>query len=129
MKFLLDTNAVIAVLKGYPPFIAQLKLHHPQDFTISVIVLHELFYGAYKSQRTDDNLAKIEALQFEVLAFDNEDAQCAGQIRALLASAGTPIGPYDALIAAQALARDLTLITHNKREFQRIQGLNIQDWQ
>jgi tRNA(fMet)-specific endonuclease VapC len=68
-------------------------------------------------------------LQFVVLEFDQEDARQAGEIRAALAAAGTPIGPYDVLIAGQARARSLVLVTHNTGEFSRVSGLNIEDWQ
>lgn len=129
MKYLLDANAVVAIFNGEAPFIARLKRHAPADFAIPSIFAHELFYGAYRSQRVADNLARIEAMQFEVLEFDREDARMAGQARAAMSAAGTPIGPYDVLIAGQALARDLTLVTHNVREFQRIAGLKIEDWQ
>jgi tRNA(fMet)-specific endonuclease VapC len=99
MKFLLDTNAVIALLKGHPPFAARLRQHHPQDFGISAIVAHELYYGAFRSRHTAENLARIEDLPLEVSDFDREDARQAGELRAALAAAGTPIGPYDVLIA------------------------------
>jgi tRNA(fMet)-specific endonuclease VapC len=88
-----------------------------------------LFYGAYKGRRRAENLARVEALQFEVVEFDREDARQAGEIRAALAAAGTPIGPYDVLIAGQAMARALTLITHNTREFERVPGLHVEDWE
>jgi tRNA(fMet)-specific endonuclease VapC len=68
-------------------------------------------------------------LRFEVLDFDREDARKAGEIRASLANAGTPVGPYDVLIAGQAVARGLTLVTNNTREFQRVASLRIEDWQ
>jgi tRNA(fMet)-specific endonuclease VapC len=129
VKFLLDANAVIAILKGHPGFLARLKQRQPQDFAIPSIVAHELFYGAYRSQRVGENLERVEALQFEVLDFDREDARQAGHARAALAVAATPIGPYDVLIAGQALARSLTLVTHNVREFQRVQGLSVEDWE
>jgi len=129
MRFLLDTNAVIALLKGHPGFLGRLRQHQPRDFGIPAIVAHELFYGAYKGQRTADNLARVDALQFEVLDFDREDARQAGDLRARLAAAGTPIGPYDVLIAGQSLARSLTLVTHNTREFQRVPGLCTEDWE
>lgn len=74
------------------------------------------------------NLARVDALQFTVLEFDEEDARQAGQIRAHLASKGTPIGPYDVLIAGQAMARGLTLVTHDTSEFQRVPGLKVEDW-
>ena len=128
MKFLLDTNAVIALLKAHPGFRDRLQRHPPKDFAIPSIVAHELFYGAYKSQNVAANLARVEGLRLEILDFDSEDAQCAGEIRARLAKAGTPIGPLDALIAGQALVRSLTLITHNRREFDRVEGLAVEDW-
>ena len=129
MKFLLDTNSVIAILKGHAGFLQRMRRYQPKDFGVSAIVAHELYYGAYKGQRTTDNLARIEALRFEILAFDREDAHHAGQLRATLAASGTPIGPYDVLIAGQAIARGLTLITHNLREFERVPGLQLQDWE
>jgi tRNA(fMet)-specific endonuclease VapC len=76
----------------------------------------------------EQNVARVDALQFSVLEFDEEDARQAGQIRAHLASQGTPIGPYDVLIAGQAKARELTLVTHNTTEFQRVPGLKLEDW-
>ena len=128
MKFLLDTNAVIAILKGEPPVLTRLRSHLPTDFALPSIVAHELYYGARRSQRKAADLARIEALQFEVVPFDAEDAQHAGEIRAELASRGRPIGPYDALIAGQARARQLVLVTHNVREFLRVPGLQVEDW-
>lgn len=128
MKYLLDANAVIAMLKGEPTMLERLRAHLPSDFGLPSIVAHELFYGAYKSQRAAANLARIEALQLEVVPFDAEDAQHAGEIRARLAAAGTPIGPYDVLIAGQARARNLILVTHNIREFARVAQLTVEDW-
>jgi tRNA(fMet)-specific endonuclease VapC len=128
VKYLLDSNAVIALLKGHPGFLSRMRKHTPQDFAISAIVAHELFYGAYKGQRTTENLARIDALQFEVLEFDREDARQAGELRAYLAATGAPIGPYDVLIAGQALSREMTLVTHNIREFQRVPALRVEDW-
>jgi tRNA(fMet)-specific endonuclease VapC len=92
-------------------------------------VAHELFYGAYKGQRKAENLARVDELRFETLDFDREDARCAGEIRASLANAGHAIGPYDVLIAGQALARSLILITHNTGEFSRVPGLTLEDWE
>ena len=129
MRYLLDTNSIIAILKGHAQFLKRLRQHQPQDVAVSAIVAHELFYGAYKGQRTVANLARIDALRFEVLEFDREDALHSGQLRAELALSGTPIGPYDVLIAGQAIARGLTLITHNLREFQRAPGLQVDDWE
>jgi tRNA(fMet)-specific endonuclease VapC len=94
----------------------------------SAVVIHELYFGAFKSQRVEQNVARVDALQFLVLEFDDEDARQAGQIRAQLASKGTPIGPYDVMIAGQARARELTLVTHNTTEFRRVPGLRVEDW-
>jgi tRNA(fMet)-specific endonuclease VapC len=127
--YLLDSNAVIAIFKGHPGFVARMQTHRPQDFAVPVIVAHELYYGAYRGRRVEENLARVEGLHFEVLEFDKDDARCAGKIRAELAAAGMPIGPYDVLIAGQALSRGLTLVTHNMREFQRIKSLRIEDWE
>ncbi len=129
MKFLLDTNAVIALLKGHEGFLARLRQHRPADFGLCSIVVHELFYGAYKGQRTSETVERLDGLAFEVLEFDREDARIAGELRARLARAGTPIGPYDVLIAGQALSRGLTVVTHNQGEFQRVAGLTIEDWE
>lgn len=129
MRFLLDSNAVIALLKGHEGFLTQLHRHEPRHFGLPAVVMHELFYGAYKGQRVAENLARVEALRFQTLEFDREDAQRAGELRAFLNAAGTPIGPYDVLIAGQALARDLTLITHNVREFRRVPQLRVEDWE
>lgn len=129
MRFLLDTNAVIALMKGQAGFLARLRRYETGDFGLSTVVLHELYYGAYKSQRVAANLARIEALRFETVDFCPEDARRAGELRAALAAAGTPIGPYDALIAGQALARGLTLVTRNSGEFARVAGLRVEDWE
>ena len=128
-KYVLDTNAVIALMKGDKRFIAKIKQHAPTDICMTSITLHELYYGACKSQRRAENLARIELLKLEVLPFDEQDALSAGEVRASLAAAGTPIGPLDVLIAGAALARNLTLVTHNTREFERVSDLRLADWQ
>ena len=108
MRYLLDANAVIALLNDTTsPIARRVRRHRPRDFAVSAVVIHELYYGAFKSQRVEQNVARVDALQFSVLELDEEDARQAGQIRAHLASKGTPIGPYDVLIAGQAMATDL----------------------
>jgi tRNA(fMet)-specific endonuclease VapC len=129
-RYLLDANAIIALLNDTTSNAARrVRREQPSDVAIPAIVAHELFYGAFKSRRAAQNLALIDALQFVVLEFDKEDARRAGAIRALLASKGTPIGPYDVLIAGQAVARNLILVTHNTQEFGRVPGLRFEDWQ
>lgn len=129
MRYLFDTNAVIALLKGQPALTARVRSEHPGDIGLSALVAHELYYGAFKSVRREANVGVVDSLQFEILDFDSEDARHAGEIRALLAQASTPIGPYDVLIAGQARARGLTLVTHNTSEFGRVAGLALENWQ
>jgi tRNA(fMet)-specific endonuclease VapC len=130
MRYLLDANAVIGLLNDTASKTAKrARRERPGDVAISAIVAHELFYGAFRSRRRAQNLALIDALQFIVVEFDKEDARQAGEVRALLASRGTPIGPYDVLIAGQAVARDVILVTHNTQEFGRVPGLRFEDWQ
>lgn len=129
MKFLLDANAVIGLLGGNAGLLARARRQAPQDIGIPAVAAHELFYGAYKSRRQAHNLALLDGLQLEVLEFDKEDARQAGEIRAALSAMGTPIGPYDVLVAGQARARDLALVTHNVGEFSRVNGLRIENWQ
>lgn len=90
---------------------------------------HELFYGAFRSRRSRTNLDRVDALRFPIVEFDGDDARQSGAIRAELAAQGTPIGPYDVLIAGQALNRGLTLVTRNLREFGRVAGLRVEDWE
>lgn len=128
-RYLFDTNAVIALLNDVEsPLGRRARRHKPADICISSVVAHELFYGAFKSQRAAHNVALVDSLQFEVLEFDKEDARQAGQIRVQLALKGTPIGPYDVLIAGQAKARKLILVTGNTDEFKRVEGLSVEDW-
>lgn len=129
MRFVLDTNAVIAVLNDPAGAVARrLRRYKPADIAVSSVVMHELWFGAYKSQRVEHNLGVVEGLRFEILPFDQDDARHAGEVRAVLARQGTPIGAYDVLIAGQARARRLTLVSRNLREFARVSGLKTVDW-
>jgi tRNA(fMet)-specific endonuclease VapC len=130
MRCLLDTNAVVALLRSrLSPIARRVRQESPDDIAISAIVAHELFYGAFKSRQSSRNLALVDQLQFPVVEFAREDARRAGEIRAVMSARGTAIGPYDVLIAGQAVARDLVLVTHNTREFARVPGLRIEDWE
>ena len=130
MRRLLDANALIAILRDRGSSPAQrLRRENPSDVLISSIVAHELFYGTFKSNRASQNVALVDALQFPIIEFDREDARQAGQIRAFLSARGIGIGPYDVLIAGQAVARDMILVTHNTQEFGRVPGLRIEDWE
>ncbi len=120
---------MIAVIAGNGGLIARLSEHAPTDFAVSSVVMFELYFGAYRSRKVADNLARLNALRFEVLDLSIADAEAAGLIRADLKVKGIPIGAYDLLIAGQAVARSMTLITHNVKEFRRVENLKYQDWQ
>ena len=129
MPWLLDTNAVIAVVNDPRGVVAsRVRRKAPDAVFVSSIVMHELYYGAFKSTKQVANLLVVESLAFSVLALDSEDARAGGAIRAQLKIAGTPIGPYDVLIAGQALCRGLTLVTNNLSEFARVPALAVEDW-
>ena len=134
MTYLLDTNAVVALLRNAPPRMREQyrKAQAAGDrLALSSVVLLELWYGVAKSGQVQENTERLRVLlsgDIDLLPFDDEDARAAGQLRVALEKAGTPIGAYDLLIAAQALRRGLTLVTANTREFARITGLNWQDW-
>jgi len=130
MPYLLDTNIVIAILEDPGSSVGQrAKWERLDDLCVSSIVTHELFFGAFKSRHQRHNLDRLDRMHFPVLDFDRDDARQAGLIRAELSARGVPIGPYDVLIAGQAVARDLILVTGNTREFSRVPGLRIADWE
>jgi tRNA(fMet)-specific endonuclease VapC len=129
----LDTNAVIRALQGEPPqFLERFRRELMQEnLAISAIVLFELHYGVANSAQHAQNARRLRVFlqaPIKIWTFDPEDAQEAGDIRAGLKRAGTPIGPYDLLIAAQARRRNAVLVTSNASEFSRVPGLTIEDW-
>ncbi len=131
MPWLLDTNAVIAlVTRRSEALRSRVEAAEPGTLATSTIVAHELYFGAYRSRKIEFNLETLRLLfaDLVVLDLDREDARTAGEIRALLSRQGTPIGPYDVLIAGQAKARGLTLVTNNLAEFRRVPGLDLEDW-
>jgi tRNA(fMet)-specific endonuclease VapC len=134
MSYLLDTSACIALMNGAPATVrSRFEKAIRGDFQVYVssVVAFELWYGIAKSARIETNTQRLEMLLSSsaiALPFDNEDARASGSIRAALQAAGTPIGAYDYLIAGQALARRLTLVTANVSEFSRVKGLFWQDW-
>jgi tRNA(fMet)-specific endonuclease VapC len=130
----LDTNAVIDVLNNASSLV-RLRIHRTigmdRHIAISSIVLFELRYGAMKSARPERNVRRIADFlvgPIAVLPFEPGDAEEVGDIRAAVERAGTSIGPYDLLIAAQARRRGALLVTANTREFARVPGLEIEDW-
>ena len=128
---LIDTNAVIALIgRKSDTLLARVMDSDEGSIGLSSIVMHELYYGAYKSAKVSYNLETLRLFMadFPSVGFEQEDALAAGEIRAALAAKGTPIGPHDVLIAAQAKARDLVLVTNNVGEFRRVEGLRVEDW-
>jgi tRNA(fMet)-specific endonuclease VapC len=132
VKYLLDTNVCIRYLNGQAPGVLQWMKQTPdQDIGVCSVTHLELLYGGYRSNRSERTLAaqRLFLSRFRSLPFDDQAADIAAQIRADLAAKGTPIGRYDLLIAAIALAHSLTLVTHNTREFGRVAGLSLADWE
>ena len=129
MRYLLDTNACIALLNGSSPsLVDRVRRHTSSEFGLPAPVTYELYYGAFKSKYTNRNLELLDLIAFEVVPFDATDARAAGAVRANLEAIGQPIGPLDILIAGQALARRLILVTANTQEFIRVEGLHCEDW-
>ena len=130
LKYLLDTTIVIYAMKNRPQQVKRRFQEHDGRMAISTITLGELVFDAEHSQQVEQNLADIEALvaRLEILPFEDRAAYHFGQIRAALDPSGRPTGPYDMLIAGQARARGLILVTNSSSEFQRVPGLLIEDW-
>lgn len=134
MRYLLDPNAVLALLRNKPTDVRE-RYRRAQtagdSIALSSVVLFELWYGVAKSLDVQENTERLRVLlsgDLDLLDFDDDDARTAGQVRAVLERAGTPIGAYDLLIAGQALRRGLTLVTANTSECARVNGLRWQDW-
>ena len=130
LRYLLDTNICIHVLKHKPAAARDRFNRHAAHLCTSSVVIAELLYGAEKSSRPDDNRDSVEAFatRLEVIPFDQRAATHYGVIRAALEREGMPIGPYDLMIAAHARSLGLTLVTNNTKEFQRVPGLLLEDW-
>ena len=131
MSYLLDTNICIAYLNGTSLAIKEhFHAQHSSDLLLCSVVKAELIYGAYKSQRSEENLIKVEHFlgHFPSLPFDDKAAKYYGNIRASLEKQGQIIGPNDLLIASIALANQKVLVTNNTREFSRVKGLSLEDW-
>ncbi|MGQ0506932.1 MAG: type II toxin-antitoxin system tRNA(fMet)-specific endonuclease VapC [Myxococcaceae bacterium] len=130
MKFLLDTDTCIYVLKEREPAYERFAQQNRISIALSVFTEAELRTGALKSQHPIKNLQRIEAFlkPLVILDFTSEDAEVYAQTRAKLEKAGTLIGPMDLLIAAHALSRKLTLVTNNTREFYRVTGIHLANW-
>lgn len=130
MKYLLDTDTCIYALKQNPAVLNRLLTQSREEIALSVISEAELRTGAAKSDSAAKTLRLVENFlrPLSILEFTSDDASAYAQVRAKLERTGTPIGPFDTLIAAQAVARKLVLVSNNLREFSRIAGLRLENW-
>ena len=130
LKYLLDTNIVIYTIKNRPRRVRERFTRHQGQLAISSVTLMELVYGAEKSPQPERNLRDIDGLaaRLDVLPYDAAAATHTGQIRAELARQGTPIGPYDQMIAGHAQALGLILVSNDAAEFGRVPGLRLENW-
>jgi tRNA(fMet)-specific endonuclease VapC len=128
--YLLDTDTVIYILKGHPAVAENLKNHLQDPVKISIVTYMELQYGAYKSQHVAANLAKIKSLgqSMEVTPITTAAAEIFGMLKADLEKDGTRLDDFDLVVAACALANNLTLVTNNTKHFERIEGLKLENW-
>ena len=130
MKYCLDTNTLIYFFKGLGDVSNRLLATPPGEIAIPAIVIFELEVGIGKStspRKRKTQLRELTSL-VSIISLGQSEAKSAANIRIKLEKRGIPIGPYDILIAASALANKSTLVTHNKREFERVDGLKIEDW-
>lgn len=130
MRYMLDTDICIYAINERPPKVLQaLRDHYAEGLGVSSITASELHFGVARSGSARNAKALHQFLAgLEMADFDAAAAEVAGQVRAWLASQGTPIGPYDSLIAAHAQAMGVTLVTNNTREFERVPGLMLANW-
>lgn len=130
MKYMLDTNMCIYAQKNSPQVIAKIQDNFQYGIAISAITLAELQYGVQASANIEKNAVALYRFLsiVEVLDFDSGAAMEYGKIRADLRKKGTPIGNMDMLIAAHAKSENLIVVTHNTREFERVEGLELEDW-
>jgi len=131
MRYLLDTNTCIAVMRSHPAVVQRMAALPPADCAISAITSYELLTGVEKCSQPAKERAKVQLLFSTVqqLAFSVAAAEEAAVIRALLESQGQTIGPYDLLLAGQARSLGLILVSANTAEFSRVSGLAIENWQ
>ena len=130
LNYMLDTNIAIYTVKNRPKKVRRAFRTHAGEMCLSAVSLGELVYGAERSSQVEHNLAIVEgfAAQLEVAPFGDRAAVHFGQLRAELAAKGSPIGPYDTMIAAHARSLGLVLVTNNLREFRRVPGLRVENW-
>ena len=131
MRYMLDTNICIYAIKHKPEQVfMRLQEHDPIDICISSVTYAELVHGVEKSKAIEKNRVALALLlaNMEIMNFDSLAAESYGKIRADLEKAGTPIGPLDMMIAGHGMALGYTLVTNNTKEFERVNGLKLENW-
>ena len=130
MKFLIDSDILIELDRHRSPALIEKFAGSQGQLAVSSVAVSELFYGVARSRWPQQARASLEAIlaNLTVINFEMTDARQAAEIRAELHAAGTPIGVHDILIAAQARARGLVMVTSNTREFERVPGLRVENW-
>jgi len=130
LQYMLDTNIVIYAMRAKPLSLKEIFTAQAGRMCISTITYMELVYGVERSTRRNQNLKILEGFvaRMDVLALDEKAAMHAGQIRSELAKQGSPIGPYDQLIAGHARSLGVVLVTNNEREFERVPGIRLENW-
>jgi tRNA(fMet)-specific endonuclease VapC len=130
MRYLLDTDTCIYALKHDRRVLTMMLSRSRSDVSVSVITEGELRTGAAKSSAPVRTARLVDAFlaPIDILQFTSADAAVYARVRAQLERAGTPLGPLDTLIAGQAVARQLTLVSNNEREFRRVSGLRLENW-
>jgi tRNA(fMet)-specific endonuclease VapC len=128
--YLLDTDILIYSLKGHEAVQQNLRNHLNDPLQISSVTLMELYYGAYKSQKMESNLAKVRKIEnsLEIIPVSRETSEIFGMLKAKLEASGMPLDDFDLILAATALSHNLILVTNNERHFKRIDGLKIENW-
>ena len=131
MKYLLDTNICIYLIKQKPPWVVHhFSAHAVDSIGLSTVTVSELYYGVAKSRKVAQNRQALQEflLPLSIAHYDSQAAEIYGPIRATLERSGNMIGPLDMMIAAHALSLDVTLVTNNVAEFSRVAGLRIENW-
>lgn len=130
IRYLLDTDIVIYTMKNKPSVVRKAFENYHEEIAISSVTLMELYFGVERSAEKSRNLKSVEGLvaRLTVIDFDSYAASHTGDIRACLAKIGRPIGPYDAMIAGHARSRGFILVSNNEKEYERVQGLRLENW-